>query len=149
MGRKWSFVGDRYWPIAVVQQGSIRPNAAPEIYLYSRADSVSPYLLQPILPKAGFNVSATLSLSSRGNAMAALPDDPTPALLSRLNQNINALGSAIEEIGIWIDQRGSTETYHRINEHLETLSENSDAIAELLVDLIVRWVPESDADAEE
>ena len=50
--------------------------------------------------------------------MAALPDDPTPALLSRLNQNINALGSAIEEIGIWIDQRGSTETYHRINEHL-------------------------------
>lgn len=81
--------------------------------------------------------------------MAALPDDPTPALLSRLNQNINALGSAIEEIGIWIDQRGSTETYHRINEHLETLSENSDAIAELLVDLIARWVPESDADAEE
>ena len=81
--------------------------------------------------------------------MAALPDDPTPALLSRLNQNINALGSAIEEIGIWIDQRGSTETFHRINEHLETLSENSDAIAELLVDLIVRWVPESDADVAE
>jgi hypothetical protein len=131
------------------KQGSIRPNAAPEIYLYGRANSVSPYLLQPVLPKAGFNVSATLSPSSRGNAMAALPDDPTPALLSRLNQNINALGSAIEEIGIWIDQRGSTETYHRINEHLETLSENSDAIAELLVDLIVRWVPESDADAQE
>lgn len=29
-----------------------------------------------------------------------LPDDPASPLLSRLNQNINALGSAIEEIGI-------------------------------------------------
>lgn len=74
--------------------------------------------------------------------MTDLPDDPTPALLSRLNQNINALGSAIEEIGIWIDQRGSTETYHRVSEHLEVLSDNSDAIAELLVDLIARWKPE-------
>lgn len=81
--------------------------------------------------------------------MAALPDDPTPALLSRLNQNVNALGSAIEEIGIWIDQRGSTETYHRINEHLEVLLENSDAIAELLVDLIARWKPEETGDPED
>ncbi|MNJ58119.1 hypothetical protein D3C77_537400 [compost metagenome] len=81
--------------------------------------------------------------------MAALPDDPTPALLSRLNQNINALGSAIEEIGIWIDQRGSTETYQRVSEHLEVLSENSDAIAELLVDLIARWKPEDHGDAED
>ena len=81
--------------------------------------------------------------------MPDLPDDPTPALLSRLNQNINALGSAIEEIGIWIDQRGSTETYHRVSEHLETLSDNSDAVAELLVDLIARWKPESEADPED
>jgi len=81
--------------------------------------------------------------------MANLPDDPTPALLSRLNQNINALGAAIEEIGIWIDQRGSTETCHRVNEHLEVLSENSDAIAELLVDLIARWKPEEQADPED
>lgn len=81
--------------------------------------------------------------------MAALPDDPTPALLSRLNQNINALGSAIEEIGIWIDQRGSAETSHRVNEHLETLSDNSDAIAELLVDLIARWMPEDKTDPED
>lgn len=80
--------------------------------------------------------------------MPDLPDDPTPALLSRLNQNINALGSAIEEIGIWIDQRGSTEISHRVNEHLEVLSDNSDAIAELLVDLIARWTPEGEADPE-
>lgn len=81
--------------------------------------------------------------------MAALPDDPTPALLSRLNQNINALGAAIEEIGIWIDQRGSTETYHRVSEHLEVLSENSDAIAELLVDLIARWRLEEPGEPED
>ena len=81
--------------------------------------------------------------------MAALPDDPTPALLSRLNQNINALGSAIEEIGIWIDQRSSAETSQRINEHLGTLPGNSYAIAELLVDLIARWVPGGEADSED
>ena len=81
--------------------------------------------------------------------MPDLPDDPTPALLSRLNQNINALGSAIEEIGLWIDQRGSAETSHRVNEHLETLSDNSDAIAELLVDLIARWMPEDKTDPED
>lgn len=81
--------------------------------------------------------------------MPDLPDDPTPALLSRLNQNINALGSAIEEIGLWIDQRGSAETSHRVNEHLEVLSDNSDAIAELLVDLIARWTPENETDPED
>lgn len=74
--------------------------------------------------------------------MAALPGGPLPALLSRLNQNINALRSAIE--GIWIDHRGSAETSHRVSEHLDTLSDNSDAIAELLVDLLARWVPENE-----
>jgi len=78
-----------------------------------------------------------------------LPDDPTPALLSRLNQNIMALGCAIEEIGIWIDQRGSTEVSDRINEHLEVLKENSDAITELLADLIARWKPEEEIDPED
>jgi hypothetical protein len=29
-----------------------------------------------------------------------MPDDPTPALFYRINQNVMALGSAIEEIGI-------------------------------------------------
>jgi hypothetical protein len=50
-----------------------------------------------------------------------LPDDPTPALLYRLNQNIMALGCAIEEIGIWIDQRGSTDVSGRITAHLDIL----------------------------
>jgi hypothetical protein len=62
--------------------------------------------------------------------------DPTAALLFRLNLNINALGSAIEEIGIWIEQRGSTETSDRIAEHLQVLDENADFIAEQLVHLV-------------
>lgn len=81
--------------------------------------------------------------------MSVLPDDPTPALLSRLNQNITALGCAIEEISAWIDQRGSTDVYDRISEHLEVLTDNSDAIAELLVDLIARWKPEDKSDSED
>ncbi|WP_095058065.1 hypothetical protein [Pseudomonas sp. Irchel s3f7] len=78
-----------------------------------------------------------------------LPDDPTPALLHRLNENIMALGCAVEEIGIWIDQRGSTEVSNQINEHLKVLENNSDAIAELLVDLIARWKPEVEEDPED
>ena len=77
-----------------------------------------------------------------------LPDDPTPALLYRLNQNIMALGCAIEEISIWIDQRGSTDTYVRISEHLEVLADNSDSIAELMAGLIARGKPEEEIDPE-
>lgn len=50
--------------------------------------------------------------------MPALPDDPTPALLYRLNQNIMALGCAIEEIGIWIGRRRSTDVSAHISDHL-------------------------------
>ena len=78
-----------------------------------------------------------------------MPNDPTPALLYRLNQNIMALGCAIEEISIWIDQRGSTDTYDRVNEHLEVLADNSDAIAELMADLIARWKPEEEENPED
>ncbi|MGJ5809063.1 hypothetical protein [Pseudomonas aeruginosa] len=39
-----------------------------------------------------------------------MADSPLPALLYRLNQNINAIGSAVEELAIWVEQRGSTET---------------------------------------
>lgn len=78
-----------------------------------------------------------------------MPDDPTPALLHRLNQNIMALGCAIEEISIWVDQRGSTDTYVRVSEHLEVLADNSDAIAELMADLTARWKPEEEIDPED
>lgn len=74
--------------------------------------------------------------------MTNLPDDPIAALLYRLNQNINALGAAVEEVGIWLDQRGATEAYERISEHLEVLVDNSESIAELLANLIARQKPE-------
>ena len=76
----------------------------------------------------------------------SLPDDPTPALLHRLNLNINALGSAIEEIGIWIEQRGSTDVSERITAHLQTLHDNSDFITDAMVDLVARWKPENEID---
>lgn len=81
--------------------------------------------------------------------MPNLPDDPVPDLLYRLNQNIMALGCAIEEIGDWIDQRGSTDVSDRITDHLAVLSGNSDAVAELLADLIARWKPQDEIDPED
>lgn len=81
--------------------------------------------------------------------MSTLHDDPTPALLYRLNQNITALGCAIEEISTWIDQHGSADTYDRISEHLEVLADNSDAIAELMADLVARCKPEAEVDPED
>ncbi|VVN65162.1 hypothetical protein PS726_00043 [Pseudomonas fluorescens] len=77
------------------------------------------------------------------------PDDPTPALLSRLNQNIMALGCAIEEIGIWIKQRGSTEVSIRIEDHLAVITANADFIAEAIAELIARCEPEEEEDPED
>ncbi|WP_454838238.1 hypothetical protein [Pseudomonas mohnii] len=79
----------------------------------------------------------------------SLPDDPTPALLYRMNQNVMALGSAIEEIGIWIDQRGSSEASDRINAHLQVLEGNVDAIAKLMDELVARCKPEEEIDPED
>lgn len=78
-----------------------------------------------------------------------MPDDPTPALFDRMNQNIMALGSAIDEIGIWIDQRGSTEASNRVSGHLQVREGNTDAIAELMADLTARWRPEEEEDPED
>ncbi|WP_454839673.1 hypothetical protein [Pseudomonas hormoni] len=78
-----------------------------------------------------------------------MPDDPTPALLYRINQNIMALGCAIEEISIWIDQRGSSNTHNRVSKHLEVLADNSDLIAELMADLIARWKPQEEETPED
>ena len=64
--------------------------------------------------------------------------DPLVALLYRLNQNQNALGAAIEELAIWIEQRGSPYTRERVNHHLQVLVDNSDTVAEALAELIAR-----------
>lgn len=67
-----------------------------------------------------------------------MADSPLPALLYRLNQNINAVGAAVEELAIWVEQRGSTETSGAVKAHLEVLIQNSDVIAEAMVELIAR-----------
>lgn len=64
--------------------------------------------------------------------------DPLIALLYRLNQNQNALGAAIEELAIWVEQRGSTEAANKAKQHLQVLVENSDAIADALAELIAK-----------
>ncbi|HBO0824052.1 hypothetical protein [Pseudomonas aeruginosa] len=64
-----------------------------------------------------------------------MASSPLPALLYRLNLNINAIGSAVEELAIWVEQRGSTETSDSVKVHLETLIENADFIAEALVEM--------------
>jgi len=67
-----------------------------------------------------------------------MADSPIPALLYRLNQNINAVGAAVEELAIWVEQRGSTETSSAVKAHLDVLIQNSDFIAEAMVELIER-----------
>lgn len=67
-----------------------------------------------------------------------MTDSPLPALLYRLNQNINAVGAAVEELAIWVEQRGSTETSAAVKAQLDVLIENSDFIAEAMVELIAR-----------
>ncbi|HDQ4745528.1 hypothetical protein [Pseudomonas aeruginosa] len=64
-----------------------------------------------------------------------MTSSPLPALLYRLNLNINAIGSAVEELAIWIEQRGSTETSDSVKLHLGTLIENADFIADTLAEL--------------
>lgn len=67
-----------------------------------------------------------------------MTDSPLPALLYRLNQNINAVGAAVEELAIWVEQRGSTETSLAVKSKLDVLVENSDFIADALAELIER-----------
>jgi hypothetical protein len=55
--------------------------------------------------------------------MSTIPEDPTHALLYRFNQNIIALGCAIEEIAVWIDQRGSADVSDRIDDHLAIITQ--------------------------
>ena len=67
----------------------------------------------------------------------SLPDDPTAALLFRFNQNVNALGSAIDEIRIWIEQRGSIDSADSIRSYLAVLEANADFVSDGMGDLIV------------
>lgn len=62
--------------------------------------------------------------------------DLLPALLHRMHLNQLALGAAIEELAIWIDQRGSTDTSEAVHQHLDTLQANADFIGEAIVALM-------------
>ncbi|MNN30969.1 hypothetical protein D3C76_1270720 [compost metagenome] len=52
--------------------------------------------------------------------------DLLPALLYRLNLNINAIGAAVEELAIWVEQRGSTETADAVKLHMATEAASKD-----------------------
>jgi ADP-dependent phosphofructokinase/glucokinase len=78
--------------------------------------------------------------------MPTTPNDLTHALLYRFNQNIMALDCAIEEIAVWIDQRGSADVSDRIDDHLAVITANSDFIAKALADLRARRMPEEVVD---
>ena len=65
-------------------------------------------------------------------------NDPLIALLYRLNQNQNAIGAAVEELAVWVEQRGSTDTGSQVRRHLDVLLGNADFIAEALEELIAK-----------
>ncbi|MGQ3820326.1 hypothetical protein [Pseudomonas alliivorans] len=67
-----------------------------------------------------------------------MPSDPMIVLLYRLNENSNAIASAVEEIGQWIDQRGSTDVSGRVEQYLGVLEENSEMVTECLAELLFR-----------
>lgn len=67
-----------------------------------------------------------------------MTDITIAALLFRLNENINAVGAAAEELAIWIEQRGSTETALAARSHLDVLVSNADLITEGLTELLTK-----------
>ena len=77
----------------------------------------------------------------------SLPDDPTPILLARFNQNINAI--ALGEVRMWIERQGDQETSDSIRSYLAVLESNSDTIVAGMAELIQRWRPEEPKDPED
>jgi len=79
----------------------------------------------------------------------SLPDDPTPILLARFNQNINAIALAVGEIRLWIERQGDQETSDSIRSYLAVLESNSETIVAGMAELIQRWKPEEPKDPED
>lgn len=63
-------------------------------------------------------------------------EDPLLALLFRLNENQIALSLAIEELTSWVTERGSVQVGDTVEQHLQTLELNADAIEDALAQLI-------------
>lgn len=63
-------------------------------------------------------------------------EDPLLALLFRLNENQIALRAAIDELTMWVTARGSMHVGEAVEQHLQTLELNADAIEDALAQLI-------------
>lgn len=57
------------------------------------------------------------------------------SLLTRINDNQLALGAAVEELAVWVEQRGSTDVANNVRGALETLDQNSGFINLALISL--------------
>lgn len=58
-------------------------------------------------------------------------------LISKLDTNQMALQAALEEVSLWIRQRGSEDIAGNINGALETLNQNAEFIAKGIAELTV------------
>lgn len=57
------------------------------------------------------------------------------SLLTRMNQNQLALGAAVEELAVWVEQRGSADVASNVRGALDTLDKNLDFINLALLSL--------------
>lgn len=57
------------------------------------------------------------------------------SLLARINENQLALGAAVEELAVWVEQRGSTDVANNVRGALETLDQNAGFINLALISL--------------
>lgn len=57
------------------------------------------------------------------------------SLLTRINENQLALGAAVEELAVWVEQRGSTDVANNVRGALETLDQNVGFINLALISL--------------
>jgi hypothetical protein len=58
-------------------------------------------------------------------------------LISKLDTNQMALQAALEEVSLWIRQRGSEDVASNINGALDTLTQNAAIIAQGIAELTV------------
>ncbi|MCY1174825.1 hypothetical protein D3C76_650990 [compost metagenome] len=59
-----------------------------------------------------------------------------PSLLFRLNENQLAIAAAVEEIALWVDQRGHSEVADSVRETLSTLDGNLEHITRGIAQLM-------------
>lgn len=57
------------------------------------------------------------------------------SLLTRMNQNQLALGAAVEELAVWVEQRGSADVASNVRGALDTLDKNLEFINLALLSL--------------